>query len=225
MKKSDSIHHVAAALVKFQAEVVDPAKDGNNPHFKSKFVELNDLLAAVRPILTKHGLAIMQEPSGNGADITITTILLHESGEWIELEPLMLKAQKTDPQGAGSAITYGRRYALSAVLGVAWDDDDDGNSASNNPKKTKSEETSKFQEAQQAIAAEKEQERSQSGSNLKWDTFWNNVKVFGLNKEQVHMIASEVFQKEVSSLTDVIATQNDLNKFTAELRRRMQKAG
>jgi len=225
MKKSDSIQHVAAALVKFQAEVVDPAKDGNNPHFKSKFVELNDLLAAVRPILTKHGLAIMQEPAGNGADITITTILLHESGEWIELEPLMLKAQKTDPQGAGSAITYGRRYALSAVLGVAWDDDDDGNSASNNYKKTKSEETSKFQKAQQTIAAEKELERSQSGSNLKWDTFWNNAKVFGLNKDQVHMIASEVFQKEVSSLTDVIATQNDLNKFTAELRRRMQKAG
>jgi len=204
VKKSDSIQHVAAALVKFQSEVIDPAKDGNNPHFKSKFVELNDLLAAVRPILTKHGLAIMQEPAGNGADITITTILLHDSGEWIEFEPLTLKAQKIDPQGAGSAITYGRRYALSAVLGVAWDDDDDGNSASNNDTKKR--------------------EQPQNGGAIKWETFWNNVKNFGLNKDQVLVIASEICNRKVTDITKTITNQNDLNKFTAELRKRSQKA-
>ena len=59
---------------------------------------------------------------------------MHTSGEWIETDPLTLRAVKTDPQGAGSAVTYGRRYSLSAALGVAWDDDDDGNEASTPPK-------------------------------------------------------------------------------------------
>ncbi|HEY3425810.1 MAG TPA: ERF family protein, partial [Negativicutes bacterium] len=77
------------------------------------------------------------EPSGNGQDITISTILLHNSGEWMEFEPLTLKAVKADPQGAGSAITYGRRYALSSILGVAWDEDDDGNKASQGGSKEK----------------------------------------------------------------------------------------
>ena len=75
-------------------------------------------------------------PGGDGQQITITTILMHESGEWMESEPFTLKATKIDPQGAGSAVTYGRRYSLSAILGVAWDADDDGAAASN-PIKTK----------------------------------------------------------------------------------------
>jgi hypothetical protein len=137
MKKSESIKEIATAFALFQAEVTDPSKGGDNPHFKSKFVELNDLLMSVRPVLSRNGLSIMQEPSGNGQDITISTILLHNSGEWMEFEPLTLKAAKADPQGAGSAITYGRRYALSSILGVAWDEDDDGNKASQSAGKEK----------------------------------------------------------------------------------------
>ena len=131
MNKSESIAKLADALAKFQAEVQDPAKNSDNPFFKSKYVELDDLLKATRPVLSKHGLAIMQEPtSSDGQLISIKTIILHSSGEWIEFEPLTLKVVKVDPQGAGSAITYGRRYTLSSVLGVAWDADDDANQAS-----------------------------------------------------------------------------------------------
>ena len=130
MNKSESIKELATALAKFQSEVKDPAKDSDNPFFKSKYVELDGLLAAVRPVLSKNGLSFIQSPGGDGQNITITTLLMHSSGEWIEFEPLTLKAAKTDPQGAGSAITYARRYALSAILGVAWDADDDGNKAS-----------------------------------------------------------------------------------------------
>src|SRR5690606_332377 len=82
----------------------------------------------VRPLLSKHGLSIVQSPSGDGERISSHTMLIHESGEWIEFDPLVLKAEKMTPQGAGSAITYGRRYALSAVLGISSEDDDDGNS-------------------------------------------------------------------------------------------------
>ncbi|WP_371378801.1 hypothetical protein [Sporomusa aerivorans] len=84
-----------------------------------------------------------------------------------------------------------------------------------------------FSQAQQRIAQDKAQERSQqqSGSGIKWDTFWSNTKIFGLNEDQVHLIASEMYQKKVTSLTDVITSQAELNKFTSDLRKHAQKAG
>ena len=128
MQKSDSIAALAKALAAFQGEVKDPTKDGKANY--GKYVQLDGLLDAIRPVLSKHGLSVLQMPGGDGQQITITTILMHESGEWMESEPFTLKATKIDPQGAGSAVTYGRRYSLSAILGVAWDADDDGAAAS-----------------------------------------------------------------------------------------------
>ena len=137
MEHSESIAKLAAALAAFQSEVKDPARDGENPHFRSKYVQIDGLLAAVRPILAKHGLAIIQSVGGDGQNISVTTEVMHTSGEWIRTDALVMKAVKQDPQGAGSCATYGRRYGLSAALGVAWDDDDDGNAASNPPTKAK----------------------------------------------------------------------------------------
>ena len=137
MEHSESIKEIAAALAAFQSEVKDPSRNGENPHFKSKYVQLDGLLAAVRPILANHGLSLMQSTGGDGVNISVSTLIMHTSGEWIETEPLVLKAQQATPQGAGSACTYGRRFSLSAALGVAWDDDDDGNAASTPPPKTK----------------------------------------------------------------------------------------
>lgn len=137
MRHSESIKEIAAALAAFQSEVKDPSRNGENPHFKSKYVQLDGLLAAVRPILANHGLSLMQSTGGDGVNISVSTLIMHTSGEWIETEPLVLKAQQATPQGAGSACTYGRRFSLSAALGVAWDDDDDGNAASTPPKAEK----------------------------------------------------------------------------------------
>lgn len=129
MNKSESIKNLAIALAKFQAEVKNPPNTANNPFFKSKYAPLSEVLNTTRPILSKHGLSVVQAPSGDGENIVVTTLLLHESGEWIESEPLILKADKPTAQGAGSAITYARRYALSAMLGISSEDDDDGNQA------------------------------------------------------------------------------------------------
>ncbi|MBS4535966.1 ERF family protein [Clostridium sp. D2Q-14] len=133
MNKSESIKNLAIALSKFQSEIKNPANTATNPFFKSKYAPLNDVLNLIRPILSKYGLSIMQAPAGDGEKIVVTTLLLHESGEWIEPDPLILKADKATAQGAGSAITYARRYALSAILGISSEDDDDGNNAE--PKK------------------------------------------------------------------------------------------
>lgn len=124
MKKSESTIELAKALAKFQSEIKDPSKSGKANY--GKYVTLDELLESIRPVLFQNGLSFLQFPGGDGQLITITTVLLHSSGEWIESEPFTLKSQKVDPQGAGSAVTYGRRYSLSAILGVAWDTDDDG---------------------------------------------------------------------------------------------------
>lgn len=137
MQRSDSIKNIAKAMANFQAEVRNPANTADNPFFKSKYAPLNDILSLVRPLLTKHGLSVLQSPSGDGQNISVVTLITHESGEWIESDPLTLKADKATAQGAGSAITYARRYALSAMLGISSEDDDDGNFASgknNGPK-------------------------------------------------------------------------------------------
>ena len=128
MKKSESTIELAKALAKFQSEIKDPSKSGEANY--GKYVTLDELLESIRPVLSQNGLSFLQFPGGDGQLITITTVLLHSSGEWIESEPFTLKSQKVDPQGAGSAVTYGRRYSLSAILGVAWDTDDDGQASS-----------------------------------------------------------------------------------------------
>lgn len=129
MNKSGSITNLAKALSGFQAEVKNPANTATNPHFKSKYAPLSDILNDVRPILSKHGLSVIQSPGGDGEKVSITTLLMHISGEWIEADPLVLKADKPTAQGAGSGITYARRYSLSSVLGISSEDDDDGNQA------------------------------------------------------------------------------------------------
>lgn len=129
MNKSESIKELATALAKFQGEVKNPANTAENPFFKSKYAPLDEILNLVRPTLSKHGLSIVQIPVMSEGMVGVSTTLLHSSGEWIETLPILLKLDKQSAQGAGSAITYARRYALSAILGISSEDDDDGNVA------------------------------------------------------------------------------------------------
>lgn len=129
VNRSESITEIAAALAKFQGEVDNPVNTAVNPFFGSNYAPLDTILSTVRPVLSKHGLSVVQIPGSVENNITVTTILFHESGEYLESEPLVLRMDKMTAQGAGSAITYARRYALSAILGVASEDDDDGNAA------------------------------------------------------------------------------------------------
>ena len=130
MKTSESITKIASALVKAQGELNAVSKDGNNPHFRSKYATLQNIVESTRDTLRKHGLAVVQTFSDtDGTYISLNTTLLHESGEYIS-GTFSMRPSKVDPQGLGSATTYARRYALSAILGIVTDDDDDGNAAS-----------------------------------------------------------------------------------------------
>jgi hypothetical protein len=135
MNKSESIKHIATALSKFQQAITNPHNSATNPFFKSKYAPLNDVINHIKKPLSEQGLSFIQSTSGDGSDVVVTTLLMHDSGEWIESDPLHLKAEKNTAQGVGSAITYGRRYSLSAVLGISSEDDDDANQKQAEPKK------------------------------------------------------------------------------------------
>lgn len=128
--KSESIKNIAIALAKFNGEVSKIEKDSTNPHFRNKYASLDNIIDEIRPILTKHGLSIIQMPGGDGDMFTMTTMLVHESGEWIESQPIVMRPAKNDPQGIGSCATYARRYSLAAFLSLNTGEDDDGNGAS-----------------------------------------------------------------------------------------------
>ena len=128
MKTSDQLDAITAALSAAQAELEDATKDKANPHFKSKYADITGVLQAIRPVFGKHGLAFVQGLS-TAADgsVEVTTRIMHKSGEWIE-DTLTVPLSKRDAQGVGSASTYGRRYGLTAMVGLGQEDDD-GNAA------------------------------------------------------------------------------------------------
>ena len=129
MNKSESIAELAKALAAFQGDVKQPLKDKANPFFKSKYVPLENVVEAVTETASKHGLSFIQYPLNQDNKVGIITILMHESGQWIETEPIFATPAKQDPQGVGSTITYLKRYSLSAVFGITSDEDDDANTA------------------------------------------------------------------------------------------------
>lgn len=131
MNRSESIVKIASALAQFNGEVSKISKDAANPFHKNKYSTLDNIVDGVRPVLTKYGLSIMQIPSNDEqGNVIMKTLLLHESGEFLESEPLKMKPAKNDPQGIGSCITYARRYQISAFLSLNTGEDDDGNAAS-----------------------------------------------------------------------------------------------
>lgn len=127
MEKSSSLVNIAKALGVFHGKIGKIKKDANNPFFKSKYATLSNILDCIQEPLIESGLVFSQMPTqGN----TLTTILVHsDSGEYLQGSYDMTPT-KQDPQAIGSAITYARRYALGAILGLNIDDDDDGNAAS-----------------------------------------------------------------------------------------------
>ena len=146
MSQSEQLNELAAALSKAQGQIEGAKKDSANPFFKSKYADLASVWEACRKPLTDNGLSIIQCPEESENGIAIETTLLHSSGQW-KSSRYSMPVSKVDAQAVGSAITYGRRYALAAMVGVA-PEDDDGNAAA----KGKPEEKTKPPEKQKSEA-------------------------------------------------------------------------
>jgi hypothetical protein len=136
-KITEERKELATALSKAQAEIDAAPKSEANPFFKSSYADLATVRSAIREAFGKHGLSVVQIPHTGDGTVSVTTILMHASGQFIE-GTLTLRPTKNDPQGVGSAITYARRYSLMAFAGVA-PDDDDGNAASGHTEPPKKE--------------------------------------------------------------------------------------
>lgn len=129
MDKSNSIAGLAAALSAAQSELRPAAMNATNPFLKNKYADLGSVIEVARPVLAAHGLAVSQHPCGTDGRIEVETILMHSSGEWIASRiglPALEERGKSGAQVAGSIITYLRRYAFAAVLGIYADEDTDG---------------------------------------------------------------------------------------------------
>ena len=125
MKQSESITDLATALCLAQAEMGGAIKDSTNPFFNSSYADLTSVIKVIKEPFAKYGLSFVQLPvtSAGGNGIGVSTMLMHKSGQWLQSEYL-LPMDKVTPQGAGSAITYARRYALQSLVGIPSVDDD-----------------------------------------------------------------------------------------------------
>lgn len=143
MRQSESLTSFAKAFFKVQAAMKPAPKDSVNQHFKSKYADLASVWDACRIPLTSNGFSVIQRAEKHDEKVSVTTTLLHESGEFIE-STIEMTPMDARPQSDGSAITYARRYALAAMVGVCQDDDD-GNDASGRgePQQPQRQQTSK----------------------------------------------------------------------------------
>jgi hypothetical protein len=124
MRTSEAVDQIYTALAAAQGQTDAAMKEKTNPAFKSKYADLASHVEVIRPAAAACKLAVLQEITSDDAGVHVTTRIAHASGQWIEFGPLYIPASKHDAQGFGSAVTYARRYALSAAWGTVADDDD-----------------------------------------------------------------------------------------------------
>jgi len=129
MKHSDTLGALATALAAVQAELRPAAMNAKNPHLRNKYADLGAIIESSRPSLTKHGIAVSQMLGGEPGQVSVETVVMHKSGEWmssIATFPVVEQKGITTAQAAGISFTYLRRYSMAAALGIYADEDVDG---------------------------------------------------------------------------------------------------
>ena len=185
MNKSDSIKEIAIAMNNAQHEMGGASKGAENPFFKSTYADLGSVIQVVKEPFFNNGLSYVQFPIEENGRIGVETILMHVSGEWLS-SSFTVQLTKQDAQGAGSAITYCKRYSLQAVAGIP-SEDDDGNAASQGndkkPSQKKGEPVNWYQDSQ--FAQEKESITAAIREGMSPDAVIQNLQEqgFAINKK------------------------------------------
>lgn len=180
MNLDKSTPELFAALAKAQAEVENAAKSSTNPHFKSKYADLAEVLNTVRPVFARHGLSILQSTAFEGSMVSVTTVIGHEGGGFISSEASCVPA-KSDAQGVGASTTYLRRYGLAAMAGVAQEDDD-GQMAAHN---------------REPVALKSSSQAKKDGD---WEALTHEVDACTSLEDLNRLVASKPFQGMVKRL-------------------------
>lgn len=214
--ENERVPSLAGALVSAQARMPAVGKDSENPHFHSRFVSLDSLIAATRPVLNEHGLAITQFPvTVDGLPVLRTTLLHAVSGEQLSGDtPLYLS--RNDMQGYGAAVTYARRYAWAAVLGIASEEDTDGNTPQQQAapaaeKKPRAAKPGAASQKQIGLLAVKVKELDEASSPIPSDfpgaESWIDVLRARLRDEYGVESRTELSTKQASELIDWLEAQ------------------
>ena len=225
MQSSETISSLSTALAKCQGSMVAVKKESTNPFFKSKYASLDSIWDALRKPLSTNELSVTQTLGIVDGVTVLETTLMHSSGEFVRGE-MPLNPVKDDPQGLGSAISYARRYSLSAILGVVSDEDDDGNAAS--PKQSKPQ-----QAAQQSkpipTAAQPEQPATGGITAPQNRKIQATCKELNIDKDSYHAYLTAAFDKghtneltkaEASEVIEAISEGQD--RIDAELQQMME---
>lgn len=192
MNRSESIKNIAKAMSEFQAKVKQPEKSADNPYFNSKYVPLEQVVDAITETAKEHGLSFTQWAENLENRVGVGTLLMHESGEFIEYPPIFMKTDKDTAQGIGSVITYARRYSLSAIFGITSDIDDDGNEASGNTKTKQPEQKKQNKQAQTKTKEQVESAYKQlvqiTNDTTTFDDFYNKQSAQYSNEQIIYFI-------------------------------------
>lgn len=193
-----------AALAKAQAEVENATKGSVNPHFKSKYADLAEVLNTVRPTFAKHGLSLLQAPSFDGSMVSVTTVVAHSTGGFISSVASCVPA-KSDAQGVGAATTYLRRQSLTGMTGVAQEDDD-GQAASHNREPN-------------PVAVKSSAQAKRDGD---WEAFKTEIDACLTVDELNGLVASPAFVNDAKKLPR--SWQEQLRDYVAQAREEFAKA-
>jgi hypothetical protein len=121
-----------AAMALAQGEIENASKNAANPHFRSRYADLAEVLNTVRPVFSKNGLAMVQSTEFDGSLVAVVTVIAHKGGGHISSSASCVPS-KSDAQGIGAATTYLRRYGAAAMAGISQEDDDGEAAAHNTP--------------------------------------------------------------------------------------------
>ena len=223
MKMSESITNLATALAKAQSLIKPAIYDSNNPHFRSRYASLTSVMEACRDALSANQIAVIQDAEVNDKTVTVTTMLLHASGEFISSSLSMPFAQAT-PQAIGSSLTYAKRYSLSSLVGITSDEDDDGEAGSNSPKSQgfkdvqvtpAKEQTKPATSNTQEVKSKESQAKRASSRAAKIREIFQTSTTLGMNIMALKEFISKVTGKSIAESSDL--SDADLPTILAEL--------
>lgn len=211
MKTSEEITEILKAISSFQKEVESPKKSSANPAFKRegkplKYADLDAIIKVVTPALSNNGLSQIQFATSDleAKAVSVITMISHVSGQYIMSDPLILPAEnygKFNAQTIGSSITYGRRYSLSAILGIASEDDDDANSQSQGNEKSRETHSNKKEKA--PVNKQPQVEEDQDLNNL-IIAHVNKLRSLGMDDTDIENTYSDIAKAEgVGTIRDV----------------------
>lgn len=214
MNSSPELGKLAAALCKAQAELDIAPKDSDNPYFNSKYADLATVWKTAQKVLPKYDLAVVQVMGEtSGETVTVETILLHSSGQWVS-GTLTMVPKKSDPQSIGSCITYARRYSLSAILGIVSEEDDDGNMASDR-KVVDIKNTGRKKPASKSVVPGETEitiPEGRKSNTVRAREIWAGFQELGKEKNEILDLFSKTLDKTVTPATMKSLTTDEVEK-------------